>query len=93
MNVCGHFRLPTAVNKSHGYQHASTGSSGYDLKALELREILREVVRGIGYDSATKEQQTAVESFVYGKDVFVSLPTDSGKSLCYACLPCVFDEV
>ena len=32
-----------------------------------------------------------VEAFVEGQDVFVSLPTGSGKSVCYACLPLVFD--
>ena len=39
-----------------------------------------------------KDKQTeAVKSFVCGNDVFVSLPTGSGKSLCFALLPGVFD--
>ena len=41
----------------------------------------------------TKEQLYAVEQFVSGRDVFVSLPTGSGKSVCYACLPLVFDTL
>ena len=36
-------------------------------------------------------QLQIVESFVTGHDVFGVLPTGYGKSLCYACLPSVFD--
>ena len=32
-----------------------------------------------------------VRAFVQGRDVFVSLPTGSGKSLCYCLLPLLFD--
>ena len=35
----------------------------------------------------------AIRELVLGKDVFVSLPTGSGKSLCYAALPYVFDTL
>lgn len=37
------------------------------------------------------EQVQVISEFVSGKDVFVSLPTGYGKSLCYALLPLVFD--
>ena len=33
------------------------------------------------------EQNEAVKEFVSGRDIFVSLPTGSSKSLCYAVLP------
>ena len=59
---------------------------GVRVPLTELRDILQEVVRRMGYDRATEDQQTSVESFVYGKDVFVCLPTGSEKALCYACL-------
>ena len=37
------------------------------------------------------EQVESIFYFVKGMDVFVSLPTDFGKSLCYILLPRVFD--
>ena len=47
----------------------------------------------MGYRSPTEEQEKVVTSLVCGQDVFVSLPTGSCKSLCYACLPRLFDEL
>ena len=37
----------------------------------------------LGFSELTPEQAVVVENFVRGRDVFVSLPTGSGKSLCY----------
>ena len=41
-----------------------------------------------------KEKQfEAMTAFVKGNDVFVSLPTGYGKSISYALLPEVFDQI
>ena len=34
-----------------------------------------------------------IKDFVTGNDVFAVLPTGYGKSLCYVCLPGVFDKI
>ena len=45
----------------------------------------------LGYHCLSAEQQEVVVNFVAGRDVFVSLPTGAGKSLCYLVLPATFD--
>ena len=39
------------------------------------------------------KQKEVLEKFVGGKDIFVSLPTGSGKSLCYWILPLVYNHL
>ena len=46
----------------------------------------------LGYVLKT-EQEQSLRKFVAGNDVFVSLPTGFGKSLCYILLPCIFDLI
>lgn len=45
----------------------------------------------LGYKEIRPMQKLAIKSFVQGRDVFVALPTGSGKSLCYWLLPLVFE--
>ena len=46
-----------------------------------------------GYQSLKPEQKSTVISFMEGNDVFITLPTGFGKSLCYFCLPLVFNAL
>ena len=61
------------------------------LSAVEIENILQQVVLSLGYSELKQHQKDAVVQFVSGKDVFVALPTGYGKSLVYGCLPLVFD--
>ena len=48
-------------------------------------------VKTLGYEKVRQEQFDIVLNFLKGKDMFISLPIGGGKSLCYACLPFVYD--
>ena len=44
-------------------------------------------------DSLKQHQMDVVLALAAGRDVFAVLPTGYGKSLCYACLPVMFDRL
>ena len=46
--------------------------------------------RCLGFE--TKQKETTIE-FVSRKDVFILLPTDYGKSVYYATIPLIFDQL
>ena len=66
----------------------SLSSGGNDIEAAIAQALER-----IGFSELRPKQKLAVRSFVEGNDVFVSLPTGSGKSLCYWLLPWVFEAL
>lgn len=60
---------------------------------LDLAFVCQQAARKLGYDELKSQQLKALMEFVRGQDVFVVLPTGYGKSLIYACMPCVFDTL
>ena len=64
------------------------------MAVLPESDILRaasEALKRLGCSKLCPQQEEVVRKFVQGHNVFVSLPTGSGKSLCYCILPEVFD--
>ena len=68
-----------------------SSSSSLDLSVAT--DTIRKVAVSLGYSKLKPEQEKAILSFVFGNDVFVSLPTGYGKSLCFGLLSCVFDAL
>jgi len=60
---------------------------------MEFATALQEALREIGIDRVKPKQLEAIELFVSGRDLFVSLPTGYGKSVIYAVLPLLFDKL
>ena len=59
-------------------------------KESEIVTAATEATRRLGYN-LRDDQMKVIVAFCRGQDVFLSLPTGSGKSLCYSCLPWTFD--
>ena len=63
------------------------------MEDAKIELALQVAVTRLGFAEVKEKQKEAVVAFVSGKDVFVSLPTGYGKSLCYMCLPFLFDAL
>ena len=67
---------------------------GITVEASLMEQVVYNSVQALGYDRPKPNQLEAVLQFVSGRDTFISLPaTGSGKSLCFASLPLVFDKL
>ena len=58
-----------------------------------IEESILHAARRVGYHDLREQQLHAAKKFLQGKDVFVSLPTGSGKSFISAVLPFAFDHL
>ena len=58
-----------------------------------IAEAAKAATQALGYQQMKPQQLEVVQSFVKGNDVFGVLPTGFGKSLCYGCLPLVYDRL
>lgn len=60
----------------------------------DLRQVIQDVAVSVKLPfQLNPEQIESISEFALGKDVFVSLPTGYGKTLCYTLLPRVFDNL
>ena len=60
---------------------------------LSIEQAVESVCAELGYTTLKDKQKQVIVDFVSGRDVFAALPTGYGKSLCYGCLPGVFDQI
>ena len=54
--------------------------------------LIEESAKKLGYTTLKEDQVNVITCFVNGQDIFAVLPTGYGKSLCYQCLPYIFDK-
>ena len=59
--------------------------------STQISTVINDAVQSLGFKEIRKDQFDVISKFLEGYDVFVSLPTGGGKSLCFASLPLVFD--
>ena len=64
-----------------------------DFEETVVNVAILEAFQKPGYDRPSQDQALAVRNLVLGNDVFVMLPTGSGKSLCSASLPYINDSL
>ena len=62
-----------------------------DISAID--NAIRRALSKLQFKEIRSSQMEDVTSFANGRDVFVALPTGSGKSLCFWILPWLFNSL
>lgn len=60
---------------------------------MSVESAIHKAINKLGFSSVKPQQMMVVREFINRRDVFVVLPTGFGKTLCFTCLPIVFDEL
>ena len=62
------------------------------MEESEILTAIKVAIEAAGYRSLEEKQIEVIVNLIEGNDVFFAvLPTGYGKSLCYICLPKVYD--
>ena len=80
-----------SVEAKRGKKRRRNDDGDQEMTRNEIEAALKEYILRLGYEALKTEQESAIVPFVEGNDVFICLPTGFGKSLCYFCLPSLFD--
>ena len=84
------------VIKSCGISVTALEMASDDARPAKRRAVDVEIDAGarvLGYETLKDDQKQVITYFLEGNDVFACLPTGYGKSLCYYCLPVIFDRL
>jgi len=73
---------------------APVTTAAYDPSPKEkVSQADHKSIKNLGYSSMKPQQMMVTSEFINQRDVFTVLPTGFGKTLCFTCLPIIFDEL